>query len=585
MTIPSLPTRHCDPDPDIKQTVPHQGFPPVITLPAARARDLMSKSAWAARGRVLKERAEPSGIVSQAEAKAKGRGIHPVVRDLGNDIYVISTRYYEVYEEVQTVPKKGDERRKRSLSSRLSPHPSSLVSPERRATDGNALNFEATVTLSDFEISLTPQGGANKEAWAYVPTFIPDKDKTDLGVDLELAYCVMHLLYFFRVRSQKGREEWIELSRDFCVNRFGGRSGANWYRVRDKMLCLKIMYKKEMEVRQDEYGLGIEVVTPRGVEGHRCFGYRLRDDLRATKTRRTVLTDPLAVKVSLGDRAGGHVPRWLEGNLHRVTIESVPADTLREIARRDDDPASTPEDKADAYAETLRWIAEGSWIFERDDFSGRIHTNLTGLKRELRPYLRVGGQPLCQIDIPCSQLAFIALVARRAERQYRRKFVDDHFFEVWERDLYAHLGDKLGLPRKEVKLHLTQRALFSSNRSPYQRHAVKKMFDREFPLLASYLKLVKDYEPKPDDDEDTKRKPYRVLAQKAQTAERQFVIDTVCRRLRRERREMWASTIHDSVLVLRGDAEYTRMVMLDEFDKLGLHPNLKIEDYAESQAP
>lgn len=577
------PTRHDNAARPVR-AVPHN-FPPLLTLAQVHRLGLMSKTAWAGRGRRLQDGAVPVGIVSQVEVKVRGIGAQPVVKDLGGDFYLVSARYYEVYSESQTTTKQSRSKKQgcknsdRIISSPLS-RLSSLVSPEVTETATIARDFKAKHAISKSRTSPLAPRAVNKDAWAYVPISLTEEDKSKLGPDLEVAYCVMHLLHYFRVRQQMGRHDWIALSRDYCVDRFGGRSGTNWYQVRDKMLAHKILFKTEETVRQDEYGLGIEQYAPRGFEGHLPYGYRLREDLRAAKTRKTPLTDPRAVKISLGKQVSGYTLRWLEKNLHRVSIEPVPHEKLVEIATHDDDPTATAEDKSDAYAEAVRWITEGSYYFTIDDFSGRVHTNLTGLKRELRPYLRVDGRPLTQIDIPCSQLAFIGLCARAAEGQYRKKFVDGHFFEVWGRDLYTHLGDQLGLSRKEVKLHLTQRALFSSNRSDHQRHPVKKAFDAEFPLLASFIKMVKDLKPKATADEDTKRKPYRVLAQKAQKAEREFVIDGVCRRLRSERPDMWASTIHDSVIVTCDDAEYARAVMLNEFAKQGLHPTLKFENYA-----
>ena len=46
-----------------------------------------------------------------------------------------------------------------------------------------------------------------------------------------------------------------------------------------------------------------------------------------------------------------------------------------------------------------------------DDFAGRVHTNFSRLKRELKKHLRIDGQRLMEIDIKNSQPTFLAIVA------------------------------------------------------------------------------------------------------------------------------------------------------------------------------
>ncbi|OWK46603.1 hypothetical protein [Fimbriiglobus ruber] len=558
-----------------------------FTLADCDLKNLWSKSTWFKNGRVLKSDAVPSGLVSRKHETHIGLGVCPVIRELENGRYLVSTSFYEVYSEDQTEPaqskaaKKTEGRKKEESFPSFLPPPS-LVAPSATNLDANVLPANTFTSKTNLETTPLKIPPVNNEVWAYVPTSLTEDDRLLLGDDLELAYCVMHLIHFFRVRTNKGKHDWVELSRDYCVERFGGRHGANWYRVRDKMIKAGILEEpKKDNARKDDYGLGLVLTDPRGVPGHLCYGYRLREDLRAATTKRTILTDPLAIKISQGNKATGYTSRRLKAYLQRTEAETAPLPFLTEIARHDDDETGTIEDKVESYATSIRWIQEKSWTFEPDSFSGRIHTNLTNLKRELRPYLRVDDEPLCQVDVPCSQLGFIGLAAQSAGRQHHKTYLDQDFFKIWEQDIYAYLAAKLKLTRNEVKTHLTQRALFSSNKSPYQKHPVKKLFDKEFPLLADYMKAVKNYKPKPTDDPETKEKPYRVLAQKAQVSERKFIIDTVCTRIIRERPDVWINTIHDSILMLRRDAEFVKMIMETEFAKLDLNPKLKVEYYGE----
>jgi hypothetical protein len=48
-------------------------------------------------------------------------------------------------------------------------------------------------------------------------------------------------------------------------------------------------------------------------------------------------------------------------------------------------------------------------------------------------------------------------------------------------------------------------------------------------------------------------------------------------RIMAERPGLWIGTIHDAVLCPAGDGEFVRPVMLDEFRRLGLSPQVKVE--------
>ena len=562
---------------------------------------LRSKTAWERLGRRLVVGAVPAGHVSRQEGTAVGVGVHPVVRELGRGRYVVALDWYEVYGLDQTEAVDGSptttvvtveeykaewESRKTSgdiRSSSDTPTPIySFVAPSEAKTASKSLKDKGLTTKKNRDTSPPKKSAVNNDSWAYVPSGLTADDRAKLGADVELAYCVMHLIHYWRVRQALPKDAYIDMSRDYCRERLGGKQGANWDRTRSLMLESGIMERTDTHDITDDYGLGVSVSTPRGVEGNRAYGYRLRADLRHSTFRRTPLTDPRAIRASRPN-VSGYTLRWLKRNLMRITIVPVPDDVLRAIAEADTDGTGTVEDRVDAYRETIRWIDEGAWQFEPDGFSGRVHTNITNLKRELRPYLRVDGKPLCAVDIPCSQLAFIGLAAKAAERQHRKQFVDDDFFATWERDIYQHLADGLSLDRKTVKQQLTQAGLFASNRSDHQKTAVMRRFKAQVPLIAEDIRATKNYKPKATDPQETKDKPYRVLAQKAQTYERQYVIDTVCDRLRRERPDMFATTIHDSVLMSRDDAEFVRLVMLDEFSKHNLNPTLKVEDYAKDQ--
>ena len=67
--------------------------------------------------------------------------------------------------------------------------------------------------------------------------------------------------------------------------------------------------------------------------------------------------------------------------------------------------------KREAYIGSIQAIIDGYLDFTVDDFAGRVHTNFSRLKRELKTHLRIDGQRLIEIDIRNSQPTFLAIVA------------------------------------------------------------------------------------------------------------------------------------------------------------------------------
>jgi hypothetical protein len=332
------------------------------------------------------------------------------------------------------------------------------------------------------------------------------------------------------------------------------------------MLLDGILERSEVE----EFPL-LDIVVPRGIKGHRCYGYRFaREEYRHATVRKRPITNPKLIEIIKAHRNVRYpVQRWLEESLQQVEMADVPQEMLMELALEKGDP----EVRYASYREQVDLIRDKGWVFVVDNFSRRVHSNLTQLKRELRAALRVAGQPLVQIDIKNSQPLFIGLAARK-------KGVEDrHYLDLCQQDLYQHLADRGGWTRNEVKEQLTQAALFASNASRHQRLPVKRLFDEAFPRIARFIHDMKAGE-KTDDNP----KPHNALAKLAQKTEANFLIygmggitPGVCERIRNESPNCWIGTIHDSLLVLPEMAEYVRGVMLEEFAKLGVRPRLEVE--------
>jgi hypothetical protein len=243
------------------------------------------------------------------------------------------------------------------------------------------------------------------------------------------------------------------------------------------------------------------------------------------------------------------VHKWLFGKLREVEMDEPADDELLRIAEGD-------AAKAKTYGQAVEAIRNGEWWMELAPKTGRLFSNITNLKRELRGHLRVKGEPLVEMDIRNSQPTFLALLC------LRHGIHADRYRQVCEEGrLYEHLGGITGLSREETKTQLIKQAFFSKNG---YSNATKRAFRGEFPEVAEFIRRIKE-------------KDHARLAVELQRAEANFVIRTACERMMKERPEMFVSTIHDCLMTLPGDADYARAVMTEEFARLGLKLSVEVK--------
>lgn len=405
----------------------------------------------------------------------------------------------------------------------------------------------------------------NRRRQSTPSAYVPQNWTEDLGTLQEESYCLLHLMKIYQFVNGLAEDDFVDMAFEQCA-----RLIPNYPRL------LKLLMERGLVERTTvlEHPLGFEI--PRGIEGivlygtHKAYGYRLRDPAyrHATWTKRPITKKSILRRLDDYENAKYPVQRWLQENNTRLEVFNPPESYLDQLARAECEAegSGSVEDRRRAYEGTLRLIRDGTWLCTFDPFSRRFHNNATALKRELRQFLRVGGEPLVEIDIKAAQPLFLGLLARQKSIPEA-----DRFLRVCESDLYQYLAEKGGWTREHVKEHLMQRALFSPNKSRWQRTAVKRLFDREFPEMARFFREAK-YGRKTKENP----KPHNKLARMAQKAEVNFVIFTVCERIRKERPNCWLTTIHDSVLCRPEDGEYVKGVMVEESAKLGVCPRLEV---------
>jgi hypothetical protein len=151
--------------------------------------------------------------------------------------------------------------------------------------------------------------------------------------------------------------------------------------------------------------------------GERPFGYRLADRFRDDKHVRVAATDQRLIgRLKSFHEQAEHkrqarmkpVHFALERHQQRLTIESNQA---REIIQS----LPTKSNRFDVQGVLVRDIEEGEFHCNVGRY-GRLSNNVTSMKRELRPALRVEGEPLQQVDIRCCQPALLSKVIREGPR-------------------------------------------------------------------------------------------------------------------------------------------------------------------------
>jgi hypothetical protein len=259
------------------------------------------------------------------------------------------------------------------------------------------------------------------------------------------------------------------------------------------------------------------------------------------------------------------------------------------------------EDFHPAHQIAVDQLRHGDFRITVDDF-GRIHTNLTNFKSELRANLSVDGQKLVNVDIGESQSLFIGLAMssvrtdegknrnrghedrREAQPGNAHHMLDSNMLDKptspdWHlnrsclpndvnlylrlcegRGLYQKVADELGTTRDQAK----RKVLAAFFDTPSHRNRVHDVLDSLFPSMMALMGQLK-------------RDDYRRLAHFAQRTESGFMFGRVLPRLMTERPELFVATIHDSVLTVAENGEYVRQVMLDEFTKLGVRPIVRVE--------
>jgi hypothetical protein len=192
-------------------------------------------------------------------------------------------------------------------------------------------------------------------------------------------------------------------------------------------------------------------------------------------------------------------------------------------------------------------------LFYHFDHYGRMHTNFTILKSEVRKnHLFIDGVRTKECDIPNSQPMFLYKMMRDS----KTKWVDESELTFYGELLmggifYDYFMGVAGLSRKEVK-KMIYRVFFGKN---HWNSKADGYFGKHFPTIHNYIKLYKK-----------EQGDYRTLAYKLQRQESEFMFNHFLPIVYLRLPDVPFVTVHDSVLYPEYVDEQVREIFRTSFN-------------------
>ena len=256
----------------------------------------------------------------------------------------------------------------------------------------------------------------------------------------------------------------------------------------------------------------------------------------------------------------------------------------------------------DAYNRVLASatrIMNGDIFYTIDNTSGRFHSNVTNCPKGFRPYLRVKGEQLVNIDVkncqpylstlilvdPLKASAFTENTAfamllqtlkvslNKDVKKYISLVINGTFYEYLMQEFAV---EGLHMDRSETKRQVL-RILFARNRNPKDETNLKarEVFKARFPTVHRIFNKVRGSE---RGDKFTSFKRFAILLQRIESY---LMLDVVLKRIYRELPDVVAITIHDSIMtgVMTNNVEAVKKILIEELTNfVGFRPNVSIEE-------
>ena len=417
------------------------------------------------------------------------------------------------------------------------------------------------------------------------------RDERSIGrkVDVRTWHCNLHSVYLHMaigahyVGVLEDLENWgfIRRSRSYLVgdDHTPGVSKAFWFQYGYAVKWREYCWSREDAVADPDTHRKRHVGRTRTFDVKSAtFLKRLKKCAEDVKAKQ--MKDPM---VSECHRQLEHF------EIDRVQAREV-LDSLVESGEIKDGQRKREIDKVERF---MSYTTDPCALFVKKDRFGRIHTNVTQLKKEVRTEcLYCDGKPTVSVDIKSSQGAFLGKILRSLGdpssildsgrhtviRELalgmpvvdRAKYADEcgrYNGLLRGGRLYEHFAGRIsedplydGKPdRKEAKhgffLFLFGPVLEDRDRGSL-RAAVRRVWERDFPVILGVI-------------EHLKKSDYAALARAMQFVESDFVFGKVIPRVMREVGCPFC-TVHDSVIVPSEYGDRVKELMDSELDGAGV---------------
>lgn len=191
--------------------------------------------------------------------------------------------------------------------------------------------------------------------------------------------------------------------------------------------------------------------------------------------------------------------------------------------------------------------------FNFDDY-GRLHTNFTILKKEIRAnYITINNEIVTEIDIHNSQPLFFGVLLKKSLSQINGD--SKKYFDLVKSGLlYDDIIYNSKIDRKEAK-SLIYKVLFGDNKNVNLN--ANKIFKNLYPSIYEYILEFKE-----------QKKNYKELSHELQRMESKFIFNEVIKEIYDKYPNIILFTVHDSIIFPKSYEEKIKNIFDKHFQNL-----------------
>lgn len=176
-------------------------------------------------------------------------------------------------------------------------------------------------------------------------------------------------------------------------------------------------------------------------------------------------------------------------------------------------------------------------LFFKFDSYGRLHSNYTILKKEIRKeFLKMDNDDVCELDIKNSQPFFLSLMMKKYIVHWKElEDVERYFFVVNNGIIYDDILDRYKEldNRKDAKM-LVYKVLFGKN---LDNSKYSKIFKKLYPNVYSFIKNYKE-----------NKGDHKIMSHELQKIESEFIFNNVVSKIMKKNSKIKVISIHDSLI-------------------------------------